>query len=223
MNGSYPSPPVFLWLVVLGWLGTNGVGAEGGPPRPSGQSSMPVASDSRRVAPEELEQLLPDTLFNAKAETAMWVNGAPVLTDRGSLHVSAAEFGPTDTAWGGSSEPEYWNWYGWVSGGNHHCTTYAVAPVYLPEGVTVDFVLLTAEDDSTQPLDVYLSRRLAFGEVSETMSFIQTDTDLPGVRAWIDSTIDHTLIRNFFYQYDLLAGCLDSEKRLRSVFIYYSY
>lgn len=182
-----------------------------------------TASDARRIEPEELERLLLDHALNSQVSTQVMVDGRPVLTDRGFIHVPAADFTPTTEQSGGASGV-FWSEGGFVYGGSSSFFTEAVAAVFLPDGVTVNLVAVTAVDDSTHHLALSLRRHLAYPETAtDLMAYIETDSDNAGVGIWLDDTINQPVINNGQYQYYLLAENLTTEKKLRSVFIHYEY
>lgn len=99
----------------------------------------------------------------------------------------------------------------------------AVAPVYLPEGVTVASVVASGIDNGNWGFSLTLNRRFAFTADWDVMSIIQTTGDNPGLAGWVDNTIDHPVIQNGLYSYDLTASCLGPNHKLREVLVYYWY
>jgi hypothetical protein len=193
--------------------------------RPPAVSTSPVACDSRRIGVEEMMQLLPGGASNPKADPAVTVEGDPVLTDRGFVHIPAPGFTPmtTDTYTLPHFYGDFHSAGGWVDGDSSFCAPF-VAAIQLPEGVTVDSVFLLAVDDSTGILDLLLERRFAFDTAvnGTPMAWIQTDNNNPGLALWIDDTISDPVVANGLYQY-YLTGCVYDDRKIRSVFIYYSY
>ena len=183
--------------------------------------------DSRRLEPAELEQLLAGSASNTRADTAVTVEGNPVLTDQPYLQVTPADFTPHTTR-----DPReiyelcgyFWFDQGWVFGYGNHENTQAIAPVKLPEGVTVVGVSLLAVDDSPDSLSIQLFRANAFVDAVDGMAGITThNTDTSDLLAWSDSTIANPVIQNGIYQYGLYASGLSTQKRIRSVVIQYTH
>ena len=155
--------------------------------------------------------------------TSLQVEGRPVLVDRGFSHIPAAAFRP------GTTEDnliipddEYLFLDGFVLGRAGLCSR-VVAPVHLPDGVTVDSVWLTAIDKSSAALELYLMRVL-FSQADSTplaMSVISTDLDVDALGLWLDTTIEEPVINNASYHYYLVA-CPNRSKWIRSVLIFYS-
>ena len=168
-------------------------------------------------------RLLADHAFNPQLGTELMVDDRPVLTDRGFIHVPAADFTPTTEQSGGASGV-FWSADGFVYGGSSSFFTEAVAAVFLPQGVTVNLVAVTAVDDSTHHLALSLRRRDAQPDTgTDLMAYIETDSDNAGVGIWLDDTINQPVIDNAGYLYYLFAENLTTEKKLRSVFIHYEY
>jgi hypothetical protein len=180
-------------------------------------------SDSYRVELEDLERVLASVWSSPETNAAVMVEGSPVLTDRGFIHLSAADFTPWSTDTSGTY---YWSFYffgGVLHGDGAGSYDGATAAVHLPEGVTVDAVFLTAVDDWEYDSGVTLTRRLAFAESTDGMADVDTDGNSAGVGLWIDDSIDHPVIQNGLYQYELQAYPMTDDIWIRSVFIYYSY
>lgn len=211
---------LFAVASLLGLLLPGATAAEG---VAASDSLFPAAvSDARHIEPEELERLLGDHAFNPLLSTQLMVDGRPVLTDRGFIHVPAADFTPTTEQAGGASGV-FWSEGGFVYGGSSFFTE-AVAAVFLPQGVTVNLVAVTAVDDSTHHLALSLRRRDAYPDTgTDLMAYIETDSDNAGVGIWLDDTINQPVIDNAGYLYYLFVENLTTEKKLRSVFIHYEY
>lgn len=217
-----PTPRrLFAVASLLGILLPGTTAAEGGA---ASDSLFPeTVSDARRAEPEELERLLGDQAFNPQLSSELMVDDRPVLTDRGFIHVPAADFTPTTEQSGGASGV-FRSDDGFVYGGSSTFFTEAVAAVFLPQGVTVNLVAVTAVDDSTHHLALSLRRRDAHPDTgTDLMAYIETDSDNAGVGIWLDDTINQPVIDNAEYMYYLFAQNLTTEKKLRSVFIYYEY
>ena len=178
--------------------------------------------DSRLEGPDELEGLPAAALSNTQANTQLMVDGNPVLTDRGFIHVPASHFTPQNTSIGGAFDDSFRFEDGFVFE-TLGLTGSAVAPVYLPEGVRVTLVRLSAIDESAAWISLRLYRGFAFTRDYDEMSFIQTSGSNPDLRLWRDETILYPQIQNGLYGYWLLAAGLGPNQRLRSVFIYYDH
>lgn len=200
---------------------TGVVAAGAGPPRP-GWPEPESVPDSRRLEPEELERLAAGATLTTQVSTELMVEGRPVLTDRRSLRIPAAHFTPTDTQIGGPFDDSFRFEDGFVFETLDNCGG-AVAPVYLPEGVTVASVVVSGIDNGTGWITIRLRRRFAFTTDNDVMSVIRTVGDNPGVAGWVDNTVDHAVIQNGLYSYDLEASCLSPNHKLREVFMYYDY
>ena len=192
-------------------------------PAPPGSPLPEAGSDARRIELHELESLLLEHASNPQVSDQVVVDDRPVLTDRGFIHVPAADFTPTTEQAGGASGV-FWSEGGFVYGGSSSFFTEAVAAVFLPHGVTVNLVAVTAVDDSTHHLALSLRRQLAYpNPTTDLMAYIETDSDNAGVGIWLDDTINQPVIDNNQYQYYLFAENLTTEKKLRSVFIHYEH
>ena len=182
-------------------------------------------SDSRRAEPGDLERLIPDAAVNPQASPLLQVEGNPVLTDRGFVHIPAAAFSPASLHLGA---PTFFTTYsfdpfqGFAGGGSSTQCAPVTAAVHLPEGVTVGLVALTAIDNAREALELRLVRHAAFAELDAfEMAYIETDGFSEGIGLWLDDSINEPVIQNGFYQYELTA-CVNDLKLLRSVFIYYT-
>ena len=218
---TYACAPVALAATLL--VGSSAWGVAENPGPPGAIPPVPASvDDSRPEGPDELENLPGAALSNTQANTQLMVEDNPALTDRGFIHVPAAHFTPGNTSLIGGFDDSFRFEDGFVfdTSGNFGI---AVAPVYLPEGVTVTLVRLSAIDDSASGLSLHLHRGFAFTDDWDEMSYIQTSGDTPDLRLWRDETILYPQVENGLYAYWLWANGLGPNQRLRSVFIYYEH
>ena len=223
MNRASRCRYVLVSIATIGLVGVLPVPSVGsgsaGPPWLDPQALTDVA-DSVRVQPEELELLLLEAAAGVETGDQLLVDGKPVLLARGIAHIPAAAFIPGSTWDACTYCGVFYFWLGYVTGlnNNHTCVH---APLNLPHGVTVDSLVLTAVDDYSGTLDLYLRRKSAFSTTEAIMAHIATDLDSPGLGAWFDFTVYNAVINNSLYQY-YLEACLNQHMQLHSVFVYYN-